>query len=226
MNLPKVLLVEDDPMISKAISQNFVLSGFGISIAENASQAKSKLSADSYDVLLLDINLPDSNGLELFHEIRATGIEAPILFISARADEEIVVKAMNIGAEDYIRKPFGMEELKVRIARALRRPLPTKKFLTFGSLVLDIGLRQATLENQAVALSRREFDILTVLATKAGDVATRDSLALYLNENSDVYDRTIDSHVSHLRKKLLEAGGGSIQIIAVYGVGYRLTWKE
>jgi DNA-binding response OmpR family regulator len=135
-----------------------------------------------------------------------------------------VVKGMNFGADDYIRKPFGTEELKVRMNKALKRVPPAPHLIEAGALVIDLDKRVATVANQPVALGKREFDILAYLAKKAGDVISRDAILEKLDEKPEVYDRTIDSHMSHLRRKLREAGGDSVQIVAVYGVGYRLQF--
>ncbi|MBK9038007.1 MAG: response regulator transcription factor [Bdellovibrionales bacterium] len=164
--MTRLLLVEDDHQIAKALGINLGLSGYSVSVAHTVADALSKVANEEFQVFLLDINLPDGNGIDLCHEIRALGNEKPVLFLSAKTDEETVVKAMNIGAEDYIRKPFGVEELKARIARALRaQPLP-RNIVKAGPITMDLARRQVLINGEILNLSRREFDILTILAQK------------------------------------------------------------
>jgi DNA-binding response OmpR family regulator len=222
----KVLLVEDDTQIQKSLKMNLSLSGYEVNTAETVAEAMAWIGKKNFDLYLLDVNLPDGNGLDLCHEIRAKSIESPVLFLSARTDEETVVKAMNIGAEDYIRKPFGVEELKARMKKASAHAPAVRNLVEAGPLTLDIGRRSADVAGKPLNLGRREFDILSALAKRAGDVVTRENIINYLGENPDIYDRTIDSHVSHLRRKLREAAGEAVQIAPVYGVGYKLQWIE
>lgn len=219
----KVLLVEDDPQISKSLKMNLSYAGYEVATAETVAEALEKAAESPYDVFLFDVNLPDGDGLELCHQVRARGKETPVLFLSARTDEETVVKAMNIGGEDYLRKPFGVEELKVRMAKAMKRSAPARKIIEKGPVALDLGRRSATYAGKDLPLGRREFDILAVLMKKSGDVVTRENIIEQLEGSADLYDRTIDSHISHLRKKLKDIGGDGLQILSVYGVGYRLV---
>jgi DNA-binding response OmpR family regulator len=224
--MTKVLLVEDDPQISKSLSMSLSFSGFQVESADTLAKAWEQFLKNPFDVLLLDVNLPDGNGIDLCKRIRDSGNEIPILFLSARTDEETVVKGMNLGGDDYIRKPFGTEELKVRIQRLLQRIGSTKDFIEAGPLKMDAERRSATVSGKNLQLGKREFDILSILARKSGDTISRDNILLLLNEDPEVYDRTIDSHMSHLRRKLRDAAGESLQILAVYGVGYKLQWYD
>lgn len=222
----KVLIVEDDTQILKSLSMNLSLSRYEVATAETVAEALAKIAAGNFDILLFDVGLPDGDGIELCHQVRSSGNEVPILFLSARTDEETVVRGMNIGADDYLRKPFGVEELKIRMEKALKRSPPKRQTVEVGPLALDIGKRSAVLAGKHLNLGRREFDILTVLANRPGDVVTREYIITYLGENADLYDRTIDSHISHLRRKIRDAAGESVQIAPVYGVGYRLQWDK
>jgi DNA-binding response OmpR family regulator len=221
----KVLLVEDDTQISKSLSMSLSYSGFDVTTAESLAEAWAKFAERRYDILLLDVNLPDGTGIEICQKLRADGETVPILFLSARTDEETVVQSMNIGGDDYIRKPFGTEELKVRMNKIIKRSDHPKNVLEAGPLKMDMEKRSVTVKDQAISLGKREFDILSILVKKSGDIVTRDFILSSLDEKSDLYDRTIDSHMSHLRRKLREAADGNLQIASVYGVGYRLVWK-
>ncbi|QDK38950.1 response regulator transcription factor [Bdellovibrio sp. NC01] len=222
-----VLLVEDDPQISKSLSMSLKYSDYDVAVAETIGDAWTKMASMTYDILLLDVNLPDGTGIELCEKVRAAGKEVPIIFLSARIDEETVVKGMNIGGDDYLRKPFGTEELKVRMNKVMKRqgPATAKNSLSVGPLTMDFSKRTVLLGGNPLNLGKRQFDILAILAKKAGDVVTRENILLQLDNNVDLFDRTIDSHMSHLRIKLRDAGN-AIQIVPVYGVGYRLQWKQ
>jgi DNA-binding response OmpR family regulator len=223
--MTKILLVEDDSQIIKSLTLNLQLSGFEVQAAETLGLAWQKFSGQALDLILLDVNLPDGTGLDFCKKVRESGSDVPILFLSARTDEETVVEGMNIGADDYIRKPFGTEELKVRMKKSLNRSGVKRNVLKVGPLTLDLNRRHADLNGEPISLGRREFDILTIMAQKPGDIVTRENILQHLGERADIYDRTIDSHVSHLRKKLKEASHDAVRINSVYGVGYKLDWS-
>lgn len=211
----KVLLVEDDSQISKSLSMSLNYSGYEVTTAESLSDAWLKYSERRYDILLLDVNLPDGTGIEFCEKLRGGGQTVPVLFLSARTDEETVVKSMSIGGDDYIRKPFGTEELKMRMGKIMKRSDHPKNILEAGPLKMDLDKRSVTVKDQVVSLGKREFDILSILIKKSGDIVTRDFILSSLDEKSDLYDRTIDSHMSHLRRKLRESADGSLQIASV-----------
>lgn len=223
--MTKVLIVEDDPQISKSLKINLKLSGYETETANSVSEAWKLLSEQHFDLMCLDIGLPDGSGLDLCQKVRECGDETPILFMSARTDEATVVKAITGGGDDYLRKPFGVEELKVRMNKMLKRFSAPTTIITFGKLMIDPVKRVVTLMDQIVNLGRKEMEILILLAKRSGDIVTRENILAALYEGSDLYDRTVDSHMSHLRKKLREVAGDSIQINSVYGLGYRLEWK-
>jgi len=224
----KILLVEDDSQIAKSLSLNLSLSGYEVATADSVSAAQVKVSQNSYDLLLLDVGLPDGSGIDFCRQLRGAGSDVPILFLSARTDEETVVRGISSGGDDYIRKPFGTEELKVRMNKLLQRAAAAEKsnLIHAGPLALNLDHRSAVVDGQPLTLGKREFDILAILARKKGDVVTREMILQGLQENAELYDRTIDSHMSHLRKKIRDAAGITLQIVAVYGVGYRLQWSQ
>jgi len=222
MTKVKVFLVEDDPQISKSLSLALSYIGFEVSVSETLADSRARLKEYRPDIFLLDVNLPDGNGLDFCHELREAGVETPIVFLSARTDEETVVRGMNVGADDYLRKPFGIEELKARMARAMRRGPPPRHVIEWGPIRFDVGARAVTIGGKVLSLGRREYDIFAALCEKKGDVVTRETILNQLGDNAELYDRTIDSHISHLRRKLRDAAGDSVQITPVYGVGYRL----
>lgn len=223
--MPKILIVEDDPQITKLLRLNLKLSGYETDSAISVQTAWSKIANEHFDLVLMDIGLPDGNGLELCEKVRLAGNDVPIIFLSARTDEASVVKGIKNGGDDYLRKPFGLEELKARMGKFVKKLSPLPSTINFGGLTIDPSRRLATITGEAIALGRKELDILILLARKAGDIVTRENILNTLYDNVDLYDRTVDSHMSHLRRKLREVAGPSLQITSVYGLGYRLEWK-
>lgn len=212
-----VLLVEDDPLISKALSLSLPFAGFEVTVCE--TYAEGLAHRQPIDVILLDINLPDGDGFELCRAIRARDPDIPILMLTAKTDEESAVAGIECGADDYIRKPYGIHELTARMRRLLEKSDPN--FSAFGSLRIDTGKYQAWAGGGELNLGKREFLILALLVRHSGDVVTREEILAAIDQDARIYDRTIDSHLSHLRKKLRLAGAAE-QIAPVYGVGYRL----
>ncbi len=223
--MPKILIVEDDPQITKLLKLNLKISGYETDSVVTVNTAWNKILNEHFDLILMDIGLPDGNGLDLCEKVRQSGNDVPIMFLSARTDEASVVKGIKNGADDYLRKPFGLEELKVRINKFIRKVTPAMNMIKFGDLTIDPTKRMVTVMGEVVALGRKELDILMLLTRKAGDIVTRENILNTLYDNVDLYDRTVDSHMSHLRRKIREVAGVSLQITSVYGLGYRLEWK-
>ncbi|MCM2348999.1 MAG: response regulator transcription factor [Bacteriovoracaceae bacterium] len=223
--MPKILIIEDDMQITKILKLNLRLSGFESENATTISEAWNKINTEHFDLLLMDIGLPDGSGLDLCQKVRESGNEVPIVFLSARTDEATVVKGIKNGADDYLRKPFGLEELKARLNKFVKRIAPNMQTINFGELSIDPSKRIVTLMGEMISLGRKELDILILLARKSGDIVTRENILNSLYDNADLYDRTVDSHMSHLRKKIRDIAGQSLQISSVYGLGYRLEWK-
>lgn len=226
MTQPKVHIVEDDSQISKSLTVGLSVDGFSVTSSENLTHAREQISQNKPDILLLDINLPDGNGLDFCKELRAQGSQTPIIFLSARTDEETVVEGMNIGADDYLRKPFGLEELKARMRRALKgsQNSSEQNIIQVGDLKMNALKRVAHYGSHLMTLSPREFEILLILSKTPGDAVSREKIIESFGDKSTFDDRTVDSHISHLRKKLRDVAIESMQIIPVYGVGYRLHW--
>lgn len=223
--MPRILIVEDDPQITKILKLNLKISGYETDSTTLMKDAWDKIVTEHFDLILMDIGLPDGSGLDLCEKVRQSGNDVPIVFLSARTDESTVVRGIKNGADDYLRKPFGLEELKVRINKFVRKFTPAMQTIKFGDLTIDPSRRVATIMGEIVNLGRKELDILTLLARKAGDIVTRENILNTLYDNVDLYDRTVDSHMSHLRRKIREVAGLSLQITSVYGLGYRLEWK-
>lgn len=219
MNNYRVLLVEDDPLISKALSLSLPFAGFVVAVCESFHDGLQTVQQQPFDVILLDVNLPDGDGFNLCRAIRARDAAIPILMLTAKTDEDSAVTGIECGADDYIRKPYGIHELTARMLRLLEK---RKRHLdTFGSLRIDTAKYLAWTGGNELNLGKREFLILALLVRRNGDVITREEILAATDQDAQIYDRTIDSHLSHLRKKLKLAGACE-QIVPVYGVGYRL----
>lgn len=215
-----VLIVEDDPGISSSLSLSLELEGYTVTLATTLAQAHAMYAAHAFSCILLDLNLPDGSGYDFCDAIRRKDSETPILMLTANVAEASAVRGMQCGADDYIRKPYSIAELCARVRRAVDRRSPAQ--CVFGGLRANPSTRQAWSADQPLPLGRKEFDILLALMQRKGEVVTRDAILGFCSDSGDMLDRTIDSHLSHLRKKLRVAGSAE-QIVPVYGVGYRLV---
>jgi DNA-binding response OmpR family regulator len=217
----QVLLVEDDPIIARTLSMSLRYEGFELTVAPTAAEAARKLAERRFDLAMFDVGLPDGNGIDLCRELRRRDAAIPILMLSARTDEPTAVAGIDSGADDYIRKPYGLQELTARMRRLLARQRTERDIASFGGISIDAQKRSVTVGDIPVQLGRKEFDILLLLVRAAGDAVTREQILDHIDDGSTIYDRTIDSHLSHLRRKLKDAGA-TLRIAAIYGVGYRL----
>jgi DNA-binding response OmpR family regulator len=212
----RILIVEDDPGIAGSLKRGLTRAGY---TAETVSTGAEALAADSYDVVLLDLGLPDGDGTELCATLRGRS-DAAILVITARGEEPDRVAALDAGADDYIVKPFGFAELMARIRAVLRRSRVTDAaLLSHGSLTIDTRTRQVSQGGQEVVLTPTEFDILECLAADPGRVVTRQEI---LERVWDTHwygpTRVLDVHIAALRRKL----GDPSAILTVYARGFRL----
>ena len=222
MNAPhQVLLVEDDPIIARTLSMSLRYEGFALTVASTAAEAGRVLGDKRFDLVMFDVGLPDGNGIDLCRALRQRDASIPILMLSARTDEPTAVAGLEGGADDYIRKPYGLQELTARMRRLLTRQQAERDVAAFGGISMDVQRRAVSVGGAPVTLGKKEFDILLLLVRAAGDAVTREQILDKFDDGSAIYDRTIDSHLSHLRKKLKDAGA-TVRIAAIYGVGYRL----
>jgi DNA-binding response OmpR family regulator len=220
----RVLLVEDDQTIASPLVRGLEREGFAVVHAECGADALTGLRATTPDVVLLDLGLPDVDGFELCRELRATS-GVPIIVVTARGEEVDRVVGLELGADDYVVKPFGFRELVARI-RAVRRRATGRaagSAATLCDLVVDRRTRRATVEGRVVSLTPKEFDLLALLADDPGAVCSRERI---LDEVWDPHwygpTKTLDVHIASLRRKL----GHPELIETVRGVGYRLCVPE
>lgn len=223
---PRILLVEDDPMLGEGLSISLKLEGYEVTWKKSVTQGFETFQADRFDLTILDIGLPDGQGTDLCKKIRDENKDIGIIFLTAKTDEETVVRGLELGANDFVKKPFSHRELMARIKVVLRSKFPVNKELKAGDLIMIPEKRSVTYKGESLTLNRRQFDILSYFITHADQIITRDQLLTHLNSDGDVFDRTIDSHVSQLRKILKTHEVEEIQIASIYGIGYRFENVE
>ncbi|MDQ0505846.1 response regulator [Xanthobacter agilis] len=220
----RILLVDDEPPIRKLLRVGLVAEGFAISEAANAKEAAACVKTDRPDLILLDLGLPDLPGHDLLEKWRAEGAEVPVIILSSRTDETGIVKALELGADDYVTKPFGMKELVARIRVALRHRFQRqgeKPVFQTGGLTVDLVKRIVKVEGQDVKLSPKEYDILRVLVQHAGKVITHHHLLSQVwGETADV--QYLRVYVRQLRQKIEKSPDQPQYIMTETGVGYRL----
>lgn len=226
----RVLFVEDEDSISEPFSELLRAEGFEPVVARTAADALALAEQIQPDVVLLDVMLPDGDGRDICRELRRRS-DVPILMLTARADVTDRVLGLELGADDYVVKPFSAVEVISRIRALLRRARATAggggDVRRLGELTVDFGAHRVRIREQEVTLSRKEFDLLAVLARNAGRVVRRDDLmAEVWDENWFGSTRTLDVHIGFLRRKLGDDGHAPRLIQTVRGVGFRLRGVE
>ncbi len=218
-----LLLVEDDPVLGRGLSINLELSGYKVHWAKSLAEGAETYKNKTLNLIILDLNLPDGNGISFLKTIREANAKLPVIILTAKTDEDAVVEGLQAGANDYVRKPFGQKELLARIQTTLReQPENKNSQIRYGELLLLPEQRKIMAGEVEVDLHRREYDILSYFIQNAETVVSRQSLLNFLDKDGEIFDRTIDSHVSHVRARLRQAQVKGIQISSVYGIGYRL----
>lgn len=225
----KILVIEDDKNISKLIKYNLEKSNFNCFVAYTTDEAQNILDKNQIDLIILDIMLPDMDGFEfckiLKQEPKFKNI--PIIMLTAKAEEIDRILGLELGADDYITKPFSPRELILRIKAILRRLKPKeqeKEILEIGPIKVDISRYKVFVDKKEIKLTPMEFKLLVTLIKRAGRVQTREQLLDDVWDiNTEVYTRTVDTHIKRIRKKL---GKFSKMIETIPGVGYRLKEEE
>lgn len=218
-----MLVADDDAAIRRSLERGLRLGGFSVALADGGHAALGAVREGAPDVVVLDISMPDLSGIEVCRTLRAQGNDVPVLMLSALDELADRVAGLQAGGDDYLVKPFALEELVLRLHALLRRRPPAPSDLVrAGGLLVDPATRQARLDGEPLALTRREFELLEVLARNAGLVMTRDQLLDRVwGYDFDVRTDAVDTFVSYLRRKL-EAGGRPRILHTVRGVGFVL----
>ncbi len=220
---PHLLVVDDDRTIRVLLSRFLAREGYRVSTAESAAEARAKLDGLSFDLLILDIMMPGENGFDLARAIRATS-EVPILMLTARDEKESRIMGLEIGADDYVAKPFEPRELSLRVANILKRARPPRtepqESVRFGPFVFHFATGELRRGDEAVRLTERECEMLRVLAANLGETVPRQALA---GNGEAVSERTVDVQVNRLRRKIENDPANPLIVQTVRGVGYRLV---
>jgi two-component system OmpR family response regulator/two-component system alkaline phosphatase synthesis response regulator PhoP len=223
--LPKVLIVDDEPAILELVAFNLEQAGFTTLTAADGAEALQKAAAEKPDLVILDIMLPRVDGFEVCRSLRAKG-NTPILMLTARREEVDRVLGLELGADDYLTKPFSPRELVARVRAILRRAAENRQqtdgILTYGDLVINPNSHVVTVKGQPVDLTLKEYQLLYLLAENRGRVFSREALLERLWEGEYYGDsRTIDVHIRHLREKIEENPSNPNYVLTVRGVGYK-----
>jgi two-component system response regulator RegX3 len=219
-----ILIVEDEESYQDALNVGLSVEGFVVVGATNIAEARAILATSKPDLVLLDVMLPDGSGIDYCRELHDT-THIPVIMVTARTSEVDVVLGLEIGAADYVTKPYRLRELVARIRAVLRRPATTNddEVITFGDLRIDFTRRTVTRKTREVELSRKEFDLLALFATRLGQVVTREVCLDTLWWGLELSDtRTLDTHVKRLRQKIEEDPANPRHLITIRGVGFRL----
>jgi two-component system torCAD operon response regulator TorR len=227
---PSLLLVEDDPGL-QALTSALLRLHYTVLQATSVAEARALLDSENVDLALLDIGLPDEDGIVLARTMRAKSQHPPIIFLTSRQTTMDKIRGLDIGGDDYVTKPFDPDELISRINAVLRRtnpdfePAKDRSRLEVGGIRIDLARRQAwNAQGEPVSLTRAEFDIVTALANANGRVLSRGVLldAISTSPDHDSGERTVDALISKIRKKFTDENGGEKIIVTVHGFGYRL----
>jgi DNA-binding response OmpR family regulator len=223
----KVLLVEDEPDMLLGLKDNFEFEGYEVITAADGAQALERARAHKPDLVILDIMLPKLSGLEVCKTLRGEGFERPIIMLTARGQEVDKVVGLELGADDYVTKPFSIRELLARVRAILRRADGGKRRLAryrFADVELDFEVYRATRAGETLEMSPREFELLRYLIERKGETVTRDQLL----EDVWGYDnypstRTVDTHIAKLRAKVGDSGSEPRFILTMHGMGYKFV---
>jgi DNA-binding response OmpR family regulator len=222
-----VLVVDDEPMVREVVARYLELDGFGVHEAADGTEAVGWLAAHRPDLVVLDLMLPGTDGLTILRQLRASG-DVPVILLTARAEEVDRVLGLELGADDYVVKPFSARELVARVRSVLRRATPKLSqdgdaVLDFGDLRIELLSREVTVDRRRVELTPKEFDLLAVLARSPRQVFSRRQLLAQVWDSAPEYQdaATVTVHVGRLRQKLERDPENPRWITTLWGVGYR-----
>jgi two-component system, OmpR family, response regulator RegX3 len=227
MGQASVLVVDDERKIRELVRPYLERAGYAVLVADSGQQALETVARAAPDLVVLDLMLPDLPGEEVARSLRAVS-DVPIIMLTAKASEEDRVAGLRLGADDYLVKPFSPRELGARVEAVLRRANSARstagESFGGGALIIDADAREVAVDGSAVALTRSEFDLLSVLASRPGRVWSRYELITRVQGyDHEGYERTVDAHVKNLRRKLVDDPREPRFVVTVTGVGYKLA---
>ncbi|MBV8530708.1 MAG: response regulator transcription factor [Candidatus Eremiobacteraeota bacterium] len=231
MERPRVLVVDDEPQIAEVIESYLEREGLIVEACGSIRDALAALERFAPDILVLDVTLPDGSGLDVLRVACAPEARVPTIMLTGRTDEADRVVGLELGADDYVTKPFSPRELAARVRSLLRRTSrdalriasekPTRR-TRIGDLEIDFGFHEVRVNGGSASLTATEFKILTVLAEQPGEVFTRSHLLDRLGDDGEIYERTLDRHINNLRRKIEVDPRNPEYVVTVYGVGYKM----
>ncbi len=228
----RLLLIDDDARLSAMVGDYLGSAGYEVTTAGSLAAGRERLAADSFDALVLDLMLPDGDGLDLCRELRASPRtrSLPLLMLTARGEPLDRIVGLELGADDYLGKPFEPRELLARVKALLRRATPQPagdEVLRFGRLEIDLGARMARLAGQPCDLTSHQFDLLVVLAQSPGRVLSRDQIMDALKGHPlEAFDRSIDVHISRIRAVIADDPKTPRRVLTVRGAGYVFAKRQ
>jgi DNA-binding response OmpR family regulator len=222
-----ILVIEDDPAILRGLADNLRFESYDVLTASDGEAGYRLITEKRPELIILDLMLPKMSGYEICRKVREQGISTPILMLTARGEEADRVLGLDLGADDYMVKPFSVRELLARIRAILRRSQPVRpelEELSFADVVVDFRSYEARKAGATLEMTRKEFQVLRLLASRAGEVVTRDELLndVWGYENYPT-TRTVDNHVASLRAKLESDPANPQHLRTVHGVGYKFV---
>jgi DNA-binding response OmpR family regulator len=223
----RVLVVDDEPQIGEVLHAYLAREGFEPVVRTNVRDTLVELDSSPPDIAILDITLPDGNGLDVLRSVAERRI--PVIMLTGRTEEIDRIVGLELGADDYITKPFSAREVVARVRAVLRRAAFAEavqtnghQALRIGALEIDPGAHEVRMGGNLVSLTPAEFRILTVLAERPGQVFTRAQLLDRLDDEGSIYERTLDRHINNLRRKIEPNAAEPEYVLTVYGVGYKM----
>ena len=220
--MKSILVVEDEPAIATGLKDDLELDGYHVDVAADGVAAIDAIARKPYDLILLDVMLPKKDGFSVCRELRASGVRTPIILLTARGEEADKIRGLNLGADDYVTKPFSPRELNARIQAVLRRGPATGSVRKFGNVVVDFTRGEVTRSGTRIELTALEFKLLRAFLEHAGAVLSLDQL-IGIVWGKDVFltDRVVYTHVNNLRGKIEENPSQPRHIVSLRGLGYR-----
>lgn len=223
----RLLLIEDDVLLGETLCGELRGSGWAVEWARDAYRGRKLAADDVWDAVLLDLWLSDGSGLDVLAELRASGSKVPVVVLTARVSGPVKVKALDLGADDYVTKPFWTEELLARLRAVLRRTdgqaPPPARTLRIGGSVLNLDAQRLTRAGEAISLTPTEYDILAYLAERLDRPVRRAQLSDAVLHVEDAHESALQAHISRIRRKL---GPDASHLQTVWGIGYRLSPGE
>jgi len=224
--MKRVLVVEDEPVIALGLRDSLEAEGYAVEVSAEGVDAETRAREGGFDLILLDVMLPGRDGYSICRNLRASGLAAPIILLTAKGQEADKIRGLDLGADDYVTKPFARAELLARVRAALRRSATRAEALpaayTFGEVTIDFARHQATRRGQPLDLTPTEFKMLRALIENRGRVLTHDEIIERVwGRDTFLSDRVLYTHVNNLRGKIEAAPAQPVYLIGVRGVGYR-----